>query len=184
MKKILFAVLVIIVIITLLVAVGFLIVISGAFSIFMPHPPKPDITYGEFPFSITYELDGETKVIEDTVVCEFDGFVNHGTAGKYRAWKAYLKSGNEEIVLLRIENNGVIVEISTIYGLPEYYMGDFRQSKEAYEKTMADDRYLGFYHWEDGVETNRSITKEEVFEKYNLRIIEIQHSQPIENSFG
>ena len=27
---------------------------------FAPNPPKPEITCGEFPFTLTYELDGKT----------------------------------------------------------------------------------------------------------------------------
>ena len=59
-----------------LIALFYLFVISGAFltlTYFAPNPLKPEITYGEFPFTLTYELDGEIKTIEDVVVCEYDG---------------------------------------------------------------------------------------------------------------
>ena len=35
--------------------------------------PEPKIKYGEFPFVLTYEVDGEIRVIEDTIVCEYEG---------------------------------------------------------------------------------------------------------------
>lgn len=146
--------------------------------------PKPEITYGEFPISITYEINGEIKVMEDTVVCEFAGFEVLGEAGKYRKWKSHLKSGNERLVLMNGGESELKFEISTSYGQPDYYMGDLRyESIEEYEKKMSDDRYLGYVQWENGVQTGRSITKEEVWEKYKLKILDVQYSQPIHNSF-
>ena len=156
----------------------------GGGALFLPSPPKPQITYGEFPISIIYEVDGITKVINDSIICEFDGFELRGEAGKYRKWKTYLKSGNERLVLLQGEDAGVTFEISASYGLADYYMGDYsRQSKEAYETAMTTDRYLGFIQWENGVQTGRSILKDEVLEKYKLKVIDVQYSQPIENTF-
>ena len=34
----------------------------------------PQITEGEFPFVLEYEINGERHIIEDTVVCKFDGY--------------------------------------------------------------------------------------------------------------
>ena len=45
-----------------------------------PDPPMPEITYGEFPFRLVYELNGEQIVIEDIIICEFDGFGMGGGA--------------------------------------------------------------------------------------------------------
>ena len=42
-----------------------LFVVSGAFAIFMPEPAEPLIKYGEFPFSITYEMNNEVITYED-----------------------------------------------------------------------------------------------------------------------
>ena len=70
--------------------------------------PRPEITYGEFPFTLTYELDGEIKTIEDTIICEFDGFEAIGESGKYRKWKTYLKSGNERLTLLDLRPLGEV----------------------------------------------------------------------------
>lgn len=148
-----------------------------------PNPPEPEITYGEFPISITYEINGEIKLIEDIIVCEFDGYKNMGTAGKRRVWKSRLKSGNERLILLRVEESDLTFEITSTWGLPEYYMGDFRQSVEEYERAMKDDRYLGYVQWEDGVQTGSSIPKEEAWEKYHIKIINQDYSSPIENTF-
>lgn len=169
---------------TILVGFSYLFVLSGAIFMFNSTPPAPEIKYGEFPISITYELNGETKIIEDTIICEFDGFENMGSAGKYRKWKSRLKSKNERLVLLR-EEGDMTFEITTSYGQPDYYMGDLRyESKEEYEKKMSDIRYFGYYQWKEGEEMESSlITLDEAWEKYRLKILNIQYSQPIQNSF-
>ena len=116
--------------------------------LFLPNPPKPEITYGEFPISVTCEVNGETRIIEDTVICEFDGFQLEGESGKHRKWKAHLKSGNEQLVLLRVDDTDLSYEISIFYGRPDYYMGDFRYGRqEDYEKEMSEFIYLGYYCW-------------------------------------
>ena len=50
----------------------------------------PEIRYGEFPFRLEYEINGERFVIEDTVICEFDGIGWNEAQGKFRKWKDYL----------------------------------------------------------------------------------------------
>ena len=78
-----------------LYAMMVIFVVSGAVFMFMPNPPAPEIKYGEFSCRLEYELDGEIKVIEDVIICEFDGFKNYGSAGSRREWKTSLESGNE-----------------------------------------------------------------------------------------
>lgn len=158
-------------------------VIPLVFSLFITEPEKPEITYGEFPFTITYEVNGEIKKVEDAIVCEYDGIKNLGTAGKYRTWKSKLKSGNERVTLLRNEEENKICEITASAGLPEYYMGDFIQDKTEYERTMLDDKYLGYIEWKNGEQTGSSISNEEVYEKFKLKVIEMNFSEPIENVF-
>lgn len=183
MKKSVLIILSITAVLVVLIAIIYLFAISGAFSLFMSEPKKPKITYGEFPFVITYEVDDEIKKVEDVVVCEYDGINNLGTAGKYRTWKSSLKSGKERVTLLRVEDGNTICEITISAGLPEYYMGDFVQDKTEYERSMVDDRYLGYVEWKDGKQTGVSISKDEVYDKFKLKIIEMQFSQPIENEF-
>jgi hypothetical protein len=66
-----------------------------------PNPPRPEITNGEFPFRLMYEVNGYQKVIEDTLIYEFDGYGADEGRGKYRKWKKRLASGNERITLLK-----------------------------------------------------------------------------------
>lgn len=161
-------------------AAFYVFVVSGAFAVFAPNPPKPEITYGEFPFTITYEVGDEIFTYKDVVVCEYNGIKSLGTAGKRRNWSIKLKSGNQYISLLKSKKDGLTFEIyESIPGLPEYYMGDFRQSRAEYERVMKDRRYLGYKQ----KDIDRSITKEEAWEKYRVKIINIECSLPIENKF-
>ena len=137
-------------------------------------------TYGEFPFTITYEIDNEIITYKDVIICEYEGLESWGTAGKKRKWSRKLKSGNEYITLLHSKTNEEAFEIyKAIPGLPEYYMGDVEKSRAEYERNMKDDRYLGYKQ----NDIAHSITKEEALEKYGIKIINIECSLPIENKF-
>jgi len=73
----------------------FFIMMSG---IFLPNPPRPEITYAEFPFRIEIEHDGERLVFEDTIICEFAGFTTTGGIGgnfrRQRNWRSRFASGS------------------------------------------------------------------------------------------
>ena len=56
-------------------------------SIGAPAPPAPEITYGEFPFRLEYEIEGERFVIEDTLIAEFDKSIRgNATTRARRIW--------------------------------------------------------------------------------------------------
>lgn len=172
------------IVMVLAVALWYLAVISGAIFAFMPEPPEPEIKYGEFPIKITYELKGQIKTAEDIIVCEYDGIESLGSAGKQRKWKAHLKSGNEHITLLKIDE---MSELYCWYGLPEYYMDDLQyESREEYEQTRKRNFHSSFVslaRWENGELKRSAVSTTEAWEKYKLKIIDVQYSPPIQNSF-
>ena len=59
------------------------------FEVLAPNPPAPEVTYGEFPFSLVYEIDGERVEIKDTLVIEHKGVDYNEGMGKYNKWKTY-----------------------------------------------------------------------------------------------
>ncbi len=182
MKKIL----IILGIIIILGVVIFVLVMSGAFSVFMPKPPEPAITHAEFPIKVIYAINGKKQVVDDIVVCDYAGVESLGTAGKYRKWNSYLKSGNKKLILLNGDYNGKQFKITTDFGQAEYYMGDYRfESKLDHEEKMKKSNYLGLYYFnEDGdVTESKTITYEQARDDYGIDIIEIQYSQPISNKF-
>lgn len=152
---------------------------------YFTHVPEPKIKYGEFPFRLTYELNGETIMIEDTVICKFDGFKVMGEAGKRRQWKTYLKSGNEQITLLDFRPLGEInqfgqtmLELFFSYGNAEYYMGD------EYPSIPTVSTYIEYlYQTTDGIIGSSAYTDNVAWEKYKIKLISWEAAPPIENTF-
>ena len=190
MKKTLIITGIIGVVVCVLVALFYLFVISGAFlmfTYFAPNPPKPEITYGEFPFTLTYELDGEIKTMEDTLICEYDGVEWTNSGSKERKWKYRFKSGREEIILIDFSDKDEIHELGykmlNLYffcGSPEYYMGEtenFRRHPE--------DMKMIHYHYQtkEGKIGGSAYSLDEAFEKYKVKIIDWKITEPIENKF-
>jgi|AKZA01.1.fsa_nt_gi hypothetical protein len=57
-------------------------------------PSNREITYGEFPFRLEYEIDGERFVIEDIVIAEFEKSIRGNmTAQARRIWNTRLENG-------------------------------------------------------------------------------------------
>ncbi len=154
---------------------------------FLISVPKPEITYGEFPFKLTYELNGEIKTIEDIVICEFDGFEVIGEAGKYRKWKTSLKSGNERVTLLDLrplkevnEFGQRMLEMFFSYGSGEYYMGD--EQRYSLKPEIRD--YIEYeYKNADGTTGGSSYKADVAYEKYKIRLISWDTAPPIQNNF-
>lgn len=74
-----------------------------------PDPPPPEITYGKWPFRLEDKINGQRKVVEDTLICEYDGIGMNEGVGKYQKWKSLLASGNENLILLKIDNTKKLV---------------------------------------------------------------------------
>lgn len=141
-----------------------------------PNPPHPEITYGEFPFRLEYEINGERKVIQDTIICEYDGIGSNIGQGKYRKWKQRLASGNENITLLKVD------ETKEIYypdGGADYYMDDMGEY-ESFEPIFPNAAIFET----DGRSTHSGIiSAEELLKQYNIKLISWEVSPPIKNSF-
>ena len=146
--------------------------LAKIWSVIYPDPAKPKITRGEFPFKFVYEINGENKVIEDTVVCKYEGIGWNESEGKYRKWKNYLASGNDtSIVLVSLVDSSTRIHYDIYYqsGYAEYYMGAPDVNKSSFPR---------FYENLKG----SSVSAEELL-KYGIKIISWEHSQPIANEF-
>ena len=154
----------------------------------LPNPPKPEITYGEFPFRLEYEINGRRKVIQDTLICEYGGIGMDEGQGKYRKWIGHLASGKERLVLLEVDNpvalrsdkKVVKQEIYYSTGSARYYMGDLKEY-EQYNQSFPDANY--FEQYEDGSTSSGVIQAAELLRKYNIKLISWDYTQPIKNSF-
>ena len=138
--------------------------------------PYPQVTEGEFPFEIVYEMDGETITVTDVYVCRFSGFSWDTGKGKHRVWDGYIKSsGESELILL--EDGGL--KLACGVGSPEYYMSDPTVSSEEYVPTV-------FYVMEPndvGGKTYGVWGIESLLAQYKIKLISWKMSEPIQNSF-
>jgi len=148
------------------------IILSMGAAIF-PNPPLPEIRYGEFPFKLVYTINGEVKVIEDTVICEFDGIGTDLSTGKHRKWKSRLASGNEEVILLRIDATKYIYYLP---GSSRYYMGDL-------EKYATWEHRFPNANIYDANSIPQRINADELLSEYGIKLISWEPSPPIVNSF-
>ena len=142
--------------------------------LFTPTPAKPEITYGEFPFELVYEVDGEIITVNDVYICKYDGIgANEGT-GKYRMWEGYIESSEEEAVILVEDHDR---KIYCFVGDAEYYMNDERYPEQTpltprvYDVDKIQDATIDFH------------TTNEILEYYNIKIVSWKFSEPIKNSF-
>ena len=132
---------------------------------------RPEITYGEFPFTLVYEIEGEVITINDVYVCNFDGFTT-STAGKFREWKGYLKSNGDEDLFITEDDK---LEIYINIGAPAYFMGDEHPYKVPMEPHI--------YYLEKDPEDIIVMSKEELCEQFNIKILEWDFPIPITNTF-
>ncbi|WP_312029500.1 hypothetical protein [Paenibacillus sedimenti] len=157
-----------------------------------PNPPRPEITYGEFPFRLEYVINGERKVIQDTLICEFDGFGADEANGKYRKWNDRLASGNSFRQPL-LEVNGK-AEISYYPGIARYFMGDLGHNEE-FQQTIADSIVIerggriikkdGRVFENDGRTVSTQFSNaSEFLDKYHIKLISWDSTQPIKNTFS
>ena len=100
------------------------------------NPPKPIAEYGEFPFKLVYEIDGEVITIEDTFIIEYKGVRYNEGMGKYNVWDTSLKSGRDKeenpqgtgfinaiTIFDGVAKNGTSSKVLFRLGTCEHYMG-------------------------------------------------------------
>lgn len=148
----------------------------------------PDITYGEFPFKLVYELNGKNISIEDTIICKYDGTISMGAGGTKHKWKLWFKSGREQITLLDLNQSmnidrwgHHILEILYYPGNAEYYMDDELE----YDKRQGDtaDSLSYMFKTEDGSIGFSAFSADELWQKYKIRLISWNVAKPIQNNW-
>ena len=139
--------------------------------------PEPEITKGEFDFTVTYEYKGETKTVSGVYVCEYEGTHVSLDGGSQRDWKGYIKGGQMEdsIYLGTAKDGGEIYLELDFY--PEFFMGDPRTggrgaSSPWISVTLKNGEGVRFL---DDAAT--------VYELYGVRIISYDYDEPIQNTF-
>ena len=133
---------------------------------------KPTVTESEFPFSITYELDGETVTINDVYKVRYEENKKY----KSRIYIGEIGNLGEDntIYTLKTEKNGRIELWTHFY--PDYLMGDAEYNyfdEEAFEPRI--------YYYD--AEENEFYDKETLSEQ-GVKLISFEYPEPIENSMA
>lgn len=131
---------------------------------------KPTVTESEFPFSITYELDGETVTINDVYKARY----KENKKYKYRTYIGEIGNLGEDntIYTLKTGETGRIELWTHFY--PDYLMGDAWYDyfdEEAFEPRI--------YYYD--AEENEFYDKETLSEQ-GVKLISFEYPEPIENS--
>ena len=136
---------------------------------------EPVIREGEFPFSITYEVNGKTETIEDVCVCTYAGVGGYADPKTRYYHEKIVDSQDMEVpgdYVIYKDDNGYIILVTCLYA--DYLMGDpsdmrYRTECEpylAYETVQRDE-------YEEGLELS----------VHGAKIISWDYPEPIKNSF-
>ena len=136
---------------------------------------KPTVTEGEFPFTITYELDGETFVIDEVYKVRYDGNGGYNDT-KTRYYKGSIDGGEDNTLYTLRQNkeNTSRIELATNLH-PDYMMGD--PEYEYFDEYEFAPRI--YYYDADENEYH----DEETLAEQGVKLISYEYPTPIENSF-
>ena len=134
---------------------------------------KPNITEYEFPFSITYELDGETVTINDV----YKAYYTKDLTYKQRMYDGEIGNNGENNTNYVIKKGDTYrIELSTNF-YPDYLMGD-----PEYNDYYVDEPFepIIYYYNAEGAE----FSDEETLAKHEAKIVSFEYPEPIENSLS
>ena len=131
---------------------------------------KPTVTEQEFPFSITYELDGETVTINDVYSVHY----NSDKANKYRVYDGKIQNKEEDntYYLLKREENGRIELWTHFYG--DYLMGD--PAYDYFDEEPFEPKI--YYYDAEEIEYH----DEETLAEHGVKLLGFEYPEPIKNS--
>ena len=152
------------------------ILLIGAVSVVSSIAKKPTITEAEFPFTITYEFNGETVTINDVYRVKYCG--NGGYADtKTRIYEGEIGNmgeGNTVYTLKREELSSERIELWTHF-YPDYLMGD--SEYDYFDDEAFEPRIL--YYDDQEIE----YTDEETLSAQGAKLVSFEYPTPIKNSF-
>ncbi len=154
-------------------------------------PAKPAVTYGEFPFELTYKIDGQTITVKDTFVCEYAGVDAYDARGKSRKWNGYIKGTGERYIELCKVDEGMCV---AYLGDARYYMGDWdvRSTESGTSEDLMDnipvyllngvepENYDPLNIWKVDI---TSEAFENALEEHGFQVLQWKYTEPICNTF-
>ncbi len=160
----------------MLIIIGLILVVVLACVVLLFSAKKQlehDIKYGEFPFSLTYKMGGETITVNHTYVCEFDGIGWDTGRGFYRKWTGYVKeTGLENVLITEDSERQIFCQVGDL----RYYMGDDNDLSWENESLSPPHLYIV-------KKTNDYdyFSVDQIKQTYDIEIISWDFSKPIEN---
>ena len=156
-------------------------------SVIFCYTTKPEVTKGEFPFSITYEYKGETKTLSGIFECEYSG--SNTIQGEHnRYWDEEIKYENPE----NVENPHIVEENEekqTMLAVQAnlsagYFMGDplYKDYYKEYGIEVAEP-YIEYYDYKNDISLNDE-NRDEILKSIDFKIVDFTYAEPIENSFS
>lgn len=139
--------------------------------------PRPQITEGQFDFTVTYEYAGEIKTVSGVYVCKYNGMDWALDGGYYRDWTGYIQGGkiDDYVAIDTVDGDEIILVLNLV---PDYFMDDY--NTELYD-TPTPYIMIKYYTEEGGMGGIHD--PNEVEELCGARIISYEYDEPIENSF-
>ena len=169
------------------VAAGFVLVllvsvlIAASFTGVFTRVPRPEIKEGEFDFALTYELDGETKKIEGTYVCKFEG-TSRAIDGVGRHWKGYIK-GHEDFTDYEIKTTDEGVIKIDLDICSEFFMSDPNYQNMKSSDDPKPEPYVYITSGDDSIEDPANEVTFSLYEGDDIKIISFEYDPPIENIY-
>lgn len=168
--------------VTIVIAVGAIIglvaaaLIAASFTGAFTRVPRPEIKEGEFDFALTCEVDGETKKIEGTYVCKYEG-VSRALDGVGRDWKGYIKDHEDsDSYDIKTTDEGTIKVDPDICA--EFFMSDPNYQNM---KSSDDPKPEPYVYITSGDTENEATFN--LYEGDDVKIISFEYDEPIENTY-
>lgn len=137
---------------------------------------KPEIKEGEFDFALTYEVDGENKVIEGTYVCEFDG-TNRAIDGVGRRWNGYIKDHDDftNYEIKKTDDGVIKIDLNIC---SEFFMSDPQYQMIVSSEQTKPEPYIYITSGDSADEATYAL-----YEGDDVKIISFEYDEPIENIY-
>lgn len=155
--------------------------IAGLFTGAFINVPRPEIKEGEFDFALTYEIDGETKKIEGTYVCKFEG-ASRALDGVGRDWKGYIKDHDDftDYELKTTEKGTIKVDLDIC---PEFFMSDPNYQNMKSSDDPKPEPYLYITSGDPTIDDPANEVTFNLYEGNDVKIISFEYDEPVENVY-
>lgn len=134
-------------------------------------PSKPKIKHAEFPFELVYEYNGEEFIINESIVCDYEGISFALEGGNYRDWDCHITNNARygQYYLDEINYPSLYVQVPLN---AEYYMG----------APGTDEEFATPYIFFIDESTGTTYYEQDLMDVVGARIISWSVSEPLKDN--